>query len=141
MLRRNSDVFVCQVDKGSIVLAHFIRQLDTSWRYHRERSLSWGNASTRPRCKAFYQLVIKGGGPSLLWVVSSLGWFYKRASWVSQGNQASNISPWPLHQVLLPDLFEFQYWLPLVMNSNVGNMSWINPFLPILLFGHYFFKP
>jgi hypothetical protein len=31
----------------------------------------------------------------------------------------SNIPPWPLHQLLLPDLLEFQSLLPLVMNSNV----------------------
>jgi hypothetical protein len=30
--------------------------------YHRERSLPWGNASMRSSCKAFSQLVIKGGG-------------------------------------------------------------------------------
>jgi hypothetical protein len=38
-------------------------QLDTGWSYHRKRSFSWGNASTRSNCKAFSQLVIKGGGP------------------------------------------------------------------------------
>ena len=30
-----------------------------------------------------------------------------------------NIRPWPLHELLLPDLLEFQSLLPLVMNSNV----------------------
>ena len=30
MLRLTSDVFVCQVDKGSIVLASFVCQLDTA---------------------------------------------------------------------------------------------------------------
>jgi len=29
------------------------------------------------------------------------------------------IPPWPLHQLLLCDLLEFQSRLPLVMNSNV----------------------
>ena len=38
-------------------------QLDTGWRYHRERSFSWGNASMRSSCKALSQLVIKWGGP------------------------------------------------------------------------------
>jgi hypothetical protein len=38
-------------------------QLDTGWSYHRERSFSWGNASTASSCKAFSQLVNKGGGP------------------------------------------------------------------------------
>jgi hypothetical protein len=35
-------VFVCQADKGSIVLAGFVCQLDTGLSYHRERSFSWG---------------------------------------------------------------------------------------------------
>ena len=33
-----------------------------------------GNVSMRSSCKAFSQLVIKGGRPSPLWVVPSLGW-------------------------------------------------------------------
>jgi hypothetical protein len=33
----NSNVFVCQVDKESFVLAGFVCELDTSWSYHRER--------------------------------------------------------------------------------------------------------
>ena len=46
-----------------IVLAGFMCQLDTGWSYHRERSFSWGTASTRSSCGAFSQLVIKEGGP------------------------------------------------------------------------------
>ena len=46
--------------------------------------------------------------------------------------QASNFTPWPLHQFLLPDLLEFQSWLYLVINSNVESVSRINPFLPTL---------
>jgi hypothetical protein len=71
--------------KGPQLCIQFMRlywlvlcQLDTSWSYHRERSLSWGNASVRSNCKTFSQLVIKAGGPSPLWVVLSLGW----GSWV-----------------------------------------------------------
>jgi hypothetical protein len=45
------------------ILAGFVCQLDTSWSYHRERSLPWKNASMRSSCKAFSQLVVKGGGP------------------------------------------------------------------------------
>ena len=48
----------------------------------------------------------------------------------------SNICPLPLHQLLLSVLLEFQSWLPLVMKSNVENVSRINPFLPTLLLGH-----
>jgi hypothetical protein len=55
------------------VLTGFVRQLDTTWSYHREWSLLWGNAAMRSSCKAFSQLVIKGRGPSPLWVVPSLG--------------------------------------------------------------------
>ena len=59
-------MFVCKVDKGSIVLAGFVCQLDTGWSYHRERSFSWGSASMRCSCEAFSQLVIKGGGGPLV---------------------------------------------------------------------------
>jgi hypothetical protein len=53
------------------VLASFVSTWH-SWSYHRERSISWGNASMRSNCKAFSQLVIKRESP--LWVVPSLGW-------------------------------------------------------------------
>jgi hypothetical protein len=72
------------------VLAGFVCQLDTSWSYHRERSLPWGNASMRSGCKAFYQLVMGGGGPCELchpWAGSP--GFYKKANWATQGRQAS----------------------------------------------------
>jgi hypothetical protein len=42
-LRLTSDVFVCQVDKGSIVLVGFGCQLNTGWSYHRERSFISGS--------------------------------------------------------------------------------------------------
>jgi hypothetical protein len=35
----------------------------------------------------------------------------------------SNIPPWPLHQLLLPDLLEFQSFHPLVINSNVDSVT------------------
>ena len=38
---------MCQVGKGSIVLAGFVCQLDTSCSYHRERSFSREHASMR----------------------------------------------------------------------------------------------
>ena len=44
------------------VLASFVCQLDTGWSYHREKSFSWGSASTRSSCGAFSQLVIKWRG-------------------------------------------------------------------------------
>jgi hypothetical protein len=71
-LRLTSDMFVCQVDKGSIVLAGFGCQLYTGWSYHRERSFSWGDASMRSSCKAFFQLVIKGERPLVGGTISGL---------------------------------------------------------------------
>ena len=76
----------------------------------------------RSSYKAFSQLVIKGRGsivggaiPGLV-VLGSIRYQAKQA----RGNKPiSNIPPWSLHQPLLPDLFEFQSCLPLVMNSNV----------------------
>jgi hypothetical protein len=37
-------------------------QLEPGWSYHRKRSFSCGNASTRSSCKAFSQLVIGAWG-------------------------------------------------------------------------------
>jgi hypothetical protein len=48
-----------------------------------------------------------------------LGSIRKQAEQAQRSKPVSNIPPWPLHQLLLPDLLEFQSWLPLVMNSNV----------------------
>ena len=73
--------------------------------------------------KAFSQLVIKGEGPSTLWVEPSLaqpivsgaipglvnlGSIRKQAEPVRGSKPVSDIPPWPLHQLLLPDLLEFQ---------------------------------
>jgi hypothetical protein len=77
--------------KRAPLLAGFVCQLDTSWSCHRERSLPWGNASMRSSCGAFYQLVIKGGRARCGWCHPWAGspGFYKKASWASQGKQAS----------------------------------------------------
>jgi hypothetical protein len=56
-----------------IVLTGSVCHLDTSWSYHRERSLPWGNASMRSSCKAFSQLVIKGGEHIVGSAISGLG--------------------------------------------------------------------
>jgi hypothetical protein len=114
-------------------------QLDTGWSYHRERSFSWGNASMRYNYKAFSQLVIKWGkGP--LWVGPSLGWkswFYKRAGWASQGRQASKEHP-SMTSASAPA--SWLAWVPVLTSfgdeQQYGSVSWINPFLPNLLFGH-----
>jgi hypothetical protein len=54
----------------------------TQARIIREEGASVGEM--RSSCKAFSQLVINWGGPSPLWVVSSLGWwsgFYNKLGW------------------------------------------------------------
>jgi hypothetical protein len=45
-------------------------------------------------------------GPSLGWVV--LGSIREQAEQTRGGKPVKNIPPWPLHQLLLPDLLEFQ---------------------------------
>ena len=93
------------------VLASFVCQLDTGWSYHRERSLPLGNASMRSRCKAFSQLVIKGERALVGGAISGLavlGSIREHAEQARGGKLVRNIPPWPLYQLLLPDLLEFQ---------------------------------
>jgi hypothetical protein len=65
----------------------------------------------RSNCKAFSQLVIKGQRPLVGGTISGL---VILGSISEQGEQArgskpvKNIPPWRLHQLLLPDLLEFQ---------------------------------
>jgi hypothetical protein len=109
-----------------------------SWSYHRERSFSWGSASMRSSSGAFSQLVIKWGGPLVGGTISGLavlGSVRQQAEQARGSKPVSNIPPWPLHQLLPPDLLEFQSWLPLVMNSSGECVSWINSFLLNLLLG------
>ena len=80
----------------------------------------------RSNCKAFSQLVIKGKRPLVGGAISGLavlGSIRKQAEQAKESKPVKNIPPWPLHQLLLPDLLEFQSGLPLVMNSNVGSVS------------------
>ena len=104
-----------------IVLMHtvpagFVRQPDTSWSYHRERSLLWGNGFTRSSCKAFSQLLIKGGG-----LLGGLGSTRRKAEQARESNPGTST----FHGLCIssclqvPALCEVQSWLPLVMNSNV----------------------
>ena len=114
-------------------------QLDTGWSYHRERSFSWGSASRRSSCKAFSQLVMGGGRPPCGWChfwAGSLGSVREQAEQAGGSKPVKNIPPWPLHQLLLPDLLEFQSWLPLMMNRNMESVIWINPFIPNFFLGH-----
>ena len=92
-------------------MAGFVCQLDTGWSYHRERSFSWGSASMRSSCGAFSQLVIKEGGPIVGGAIPGLvvlGSIRKQAEQARGSKPVSNIPPWSLHQLLLPDLLEFQ---------------------------------
>ena len=65
----------------------------------------------RSSCGAFSQLVIKGewsivGGAIPGLVV--LGSIREQAEQARVSKPVKNIPPWPLHQLLLPDLLEFQ---------------------------------
>jgi hypothetical protein len=62
----------------------------------------------RSNCKAFSQLVIKGERPLVGGTISGLvvlGFIREQAE---QARRSKNIPPWPLHQLLLPDVLEFQ---------------------------------
>jgi hypothetical protein len=65
----------------------------------------------RSSCGTFSQLVIKGerslvGGTIFGLVV--LGSIREQAEQARGSKPVKNIPPWPLHQLLLPDLLEFQ---------------------------------
>ena len=65
----------------------------------------------RYNCKAFSQLVIKGERPIVCGAISGLvvlGSIREQAEQARGSKPVKNIPPWPLHQLLLPDLFEFQ---------------------------------
>jgi hypothetical protein len=62
-------------------------------------------------CKAFSQLVIKGERPIVVGAISGLvvlGSIREQAEQARGSKPVKSISPWPLHQLLLPDLLEFQ---------------------------------
>ena len=76
----------------------------------------------RSSCKAFSQLVIKGERPLVSGIIPRLvvlGSIREQAEQARESKPVRNIPPWLLHQLLLPDLLEFQSLLPLVMNSNL----------------------
>ena len=65
----------------------------------------------RSNCKAFSQLVIKGERPLMCGTISGLvvlGSIREQAEQARGSKPVKNIPPWPLHQLLLSDLFEFQ---------------------------------
>jgi hypothetical protein len=62
-------------------------------------------------CRVFSQLVIKGERPLVGGTISGLvvlGSIREQAEQARGSNPVKNIPPWPLHQLLLPDLLEFQ---------------------------------
>jgi hypothetical protein len=62
-------------------------------------------------CKAFSQLVIKGERPLVGGTISGLvvlGSIREQAEQARRGKPVKNNPPWPLNQLLLPDLLEFQ---------------------------------
>ena len=65
----------------------------------------------RSSCGVFSQLVIKGGGRLVggtIFGLVVLGSIREQAEQARGGKPVKNIPPWPLHQLLLPDLHEFQ---------------------------------
>ena len=65
----------------------------------------------RSNSKAFSQLVIKGERPLVGGTISGLvvlGSIREQAEQARGSKTVKNIPPWPLRQLLLPDLFEFQ---------------------------------
>jgi hypothetical protein len=69
----------------------------------------------RSSCKASSQLVIKGERPLVGRTISGLvvlGFIREQAEQARRSKPVKNIPPWPLHQLLLPDLFEFQSLFP-----------------------------
>ena len=65
----------------------------------------------RSNCKALSQLVIKGERPLVGGTISGLVVLDSIREQAEQGRGSKpvkNIPPWPLHQLLLPDLLEFQ---------------------------------
>jgi hypothetical protein len=65
----------------------------------------------RYNCQAFSQLVIKGERPLVGGAISGLSVLdsiREQAEQARGGKPVKNIPPWPLHQLLLPDLLEFQ---------------------------------
>ena len=65
----------------------------------------------RSNSKAFSQLVIKGERPLVSDAISELvilGSVREQAKQARESKPVKNIPPWLLHQLLLPDLLEFQ---------------------------------
>jgi hypothetical protein len=65
----------------------------------------------RSSCGVFSQLVIKGERPvvgGIIFGLAVLGSIREQAEQARGSKPVKNIPPWPLHQLLLPDLLESQ---------------------------------
>jgi hypothetical protein len=65
----------------------------------------------RFKCKAFFSISDQGGKAPGGWTISGLvvlGSIREQAEQARGRNPGWNIPPWPLYQLLLPDLLEFQ---------------------------------
>ena len=65
----------------------------------------------RSNCKEFSQLMIKGERPLVGGTITGLavlGSIREQAEQARGSKPVKNIPPWPLHQLLLSDLLEFQ---------------------------------
>jgi hypothetical protein len=65
----------------------------------------------RSSCGVFSQLVVKGERPLVGGTISGLAVLSsirEQAEQARGSKPVKNIPPWPLHQLLLPDLLEFQ---------------------------------
>jgi hypothetical protein len=65
----------------------------------------------RSSCGAFFQLVIKGERPLVGGTISELvvlDSIREQAEQARGSKPVSNTPPWPLHQLLLPNLLDFQ---------------------------------
>ena len=102
------------------VLASFV----STWHsrsYYRERASVEEMTPWDTIERHFLNYWSRGKGPlwwDHLWA-GSLGSIREQAEQARGSKPVKNIPPWPLHQLLLSDLLEFQSWLPLVMNSSM----------------------
>jgi hypothetical protein len=86
-------------------------QLDTAGVIIEKGDSVGGNASMRSSCGIFSQLVIKGERLLVSGAIPGLvvlGSITEQAEQARGSKPVKNIPPWPLHQLLLPDLLEFQ---------------------------------
>ena len=100
----NISIYTC------IVYWLVLCQLDTGWSYHRESCFSW-KMPPRVQLQGIFSISDQEGRSPYGWChfwADSLGSIREQAEQARGGKPVSNISPWLLHQLLLPDLLEFQ---------------------------------